>query len=266
MNDMKRFYRFFRLLAIGIIALLWACDSNPVPSSGSYEPYGTPDSPSGLTAASKYTASSSSVSLSWSVSDNATGYEVWRIESSYYEGIPDDRDGLAESFVKLDESSVSGSGSTRTFKDPVSGAYVYTVVAYRDLSEDPVGSADTGILYSDPSEPAECAVITDSGSIDVSGAVDADSGAIVLYWSVPELKSVLSPGEMLGSYSYTVAYRLSGSSDSYTEEDAGTDESFSLDSYTAGSSYDFLVTISIYTDNYTKTVTSETCTVRTWED
>lgn len=246
--------------------LLVACEVTPVVSVEAYEPVVVPSTPSGLTATKGL---SSSVTVSWDASDNATGYSLWRASSDSY-GLDSASSSSVEVYAGLEERGfqhiATVASGTVSYEDTVSssGVYVYAIVSFRDFSVSPADGRSSGIVYSSPGDFVEGCVLMsdDTDLLTVSGV--ATSSSFTLSWDMGVMYSVLGY-DALYDYSYAVGYRLSGDEDWISVElddaQAGSVE-MQLE---AASSYEFIVSIDILDDSgaVVNTVTSSVYTFLT---
>lgn len=252
MDLIKKSLRLFVLLSL----LLAACDSDPLVSSRTIELTGAPGTPAGLSASCG--SYSNRIVLSWDKASDATGYTVWRMDSGEFGGIASgtSSDDIYSQLQAQGFTLVTATSST-SYTDWVSGGYVYTVVAYRDLSTDPVGTLSSGSLYSSCSDYAEGLALSSSDSLTVTGAEEEDG--ICLYFDVLDLYSVLEPGEALCSYSFSVDYRKTTESSWTAGVSATEDNSWVLESYDSGEEYQFKVTLTLPSGN----LVNDSCVVST---
>lgn len=243
------------------LLLLSACDVTTVVIVEGYDPVTAPSTPSGVSAADD---GDSYVTVSWDAADNASGYSLWRASADTY-GDDQASSSSVEVYAELEERGfqrvATVSSSVTKYEDTVSsGVYVYAVVAFRDFSVLPSDDLSSGIIYSSPSDFAECYYIdpSDTDLITVSGW--ATSSSFVLAWDVSVMYSVLGDGALY-DYSFLVEYRLSGDEaweEAELEDDTANSAELELEDE---SIYDFRVTMYIYNDegSVVNEVSSEAC-------
>lgn len=204
---------FSILFSVFFAALFISCPAAPpTEPMDSYLPYVVPSTVNGLTASNGY---ENEIRLSWNASSNATGYQIWMIDANNY-GAASGTSSSSHSYSKLEQRGFNFyeqvSGTSCDIKNLDKGkAYIFSVVALRDLGED-VTSINNRLLYSDISDFVEGSTV---GNISLSAVPTTKS--IILYWDVPNIFSAIPsvPGaeEPLYDHEFTIKYREKGTND-----------------------------------------------------
>ena len=198
------------MLFISVVLLFISCAASPNSSAEQYDPAGRPLAPRNLKATNGYEGK---ITLTWDQVNDAYSYSVWKIPSDEYGSIS------AESIV--DDSNIIlwlssrgfkhlGDTTSTTYEDTSrqSESFVYTVVAIKKADE-----SNSNLLYSNPSAYAEGSTLRASESIDIDAI--GNEAIINIFWSVPNMYSVLSDSQkvLYEDYSFTVKYKKTTEAD-----------------------------------------------------
>ncbi len=248
---MKRLHTYICLFVLTVFAatVFISCPASPpMDPMEEYNPNGAPNAPENVKASNGYEGS---ITVSWDPVENATSYQVWRIENTKYGTIEDDGESLS-SISDLQQRGFSlvqslSSGTTEySFNQSGNKGYVFSVIAVRNPSD---ATSSLGLLYSEPSEFVEGGTLTSRNSIDISGIANANE--VMLYWSVPNIFSILEQNKSLYEYDFSILYRdPTQSPDWKTAKSDITDFSISLstDEYAFGvdSTVYFRIEMNVY--------------------
>ena len=248
---MKRLHTYICLFVLTVFAatVFISCPASPpMDPMEEYNPNGAPNAPKNVKASNGYEGT---ITVSWDPVENATSYQVWRIENTKYGTIEDDGESLS-SISDLQQRGFSlvqslSSGTTEySFNQSGNKGYVFSVIAVRNPSD---ATSSSGLLYSEPSEFVEGGTLTSRNSIDISGIANANE--VMLYWKVPNIFSILEQDKSLYEYDFSILYRdPTQSSDWKTAKSDITDFSISLstDEYAFGvdSTVYFRIEMNVY--------------------